>query len=198
MTRKVYTNILGLGWIGMSTLLLIGCSLKLIERPTAVQPYQLTETYALTEFGFTIDYPAGWHTRRDGPTTIICESEEDVRRLQIDNAAVSGYCILHEHRGMSFMHSIGLPVDATIEDLFQFNLDFFGYQDPQVTKTTLFGAPAIQVITVDDTGPTLEVTGFLAEEAFLLSLQAPTTDALDTFLPTWAAIVASIAPIATE
>ncbi|MEZ4712663.1 MAG: hypothetical protein R3A44_36085 [Caldilineaceae bacterium] len=36
------------------------------------------------------------------------------------------------------------------------------------------------------------------EEAFLVALQAPTTDALDTFLPIWAAIVASIAPITAE
>ena len=198
MTRKVYTNSLGLGWMGIIALLLIGCSLKLVERPTAVQPYQLTETYALTEFGFTIDFPTGWHTGRYGPKTFICELEEDVRRLQIGNATVSGYCVLHEYRDMSFMRSIGLPADATIEDLFQFNLDFFGYREPQVTKTTLFGAPAIQVITVDDTGPTLEVTGFLDEEAFLLSLQAPTTDALNTFLPTWEAIVATIAPLAAD
>ena len=198
MMRKVRTNILRTWWIGIITVLLIGCSLKLIERPTTAQPYQLTETYALTDFGFTIDYPAGWYTGRDGPTSIICELAEDVRRLQIDNAAVSGYCILHEHRDMSFMRAIGLPADARVDDLFQFNLEFFGYQDPKVTKATLFGVPAIQVIAVDDTGPTLEVTGLLADEAFLLSLQAPTTDALDTFLPTWEAIVAGIAPIAAE
>lgn len=184
--------------MGIIIALLIGCSLKLIERPATTQPYQLTETYSLTDFGFTIDYPVGWYTGRDGPTTIICELAEDVRRLQIDNATVAGYCILHEHRDMGFMRSIGLPADATVEDLFQFNLAFFGYQEPKVTKTTLFGAPAIQVIAVDDTGPTLEVTGFLGDEAFLLSLQAPTTSALNTFLPTWETIVAGIAPIATE
>jgi hypothetical protein len=181
--------------------MLMGCIMPLtsVAAPVAAPaPYPLTETYTLTEFGFTIDYPAGWHTGRDGPTTIICELEEDVRRLQIDNDTVSGYCILHEHRDMRFMRSIGLPVDATIEDLFQFNSDFFGYQEPEVSASTLFGAPAIQVITVDETGPTLELTGFLDDEAFLLSLQAPTTDALDAFLPTWAAIVAAIAPVATE
>ena len=63
--------------------------------------------------------------------------------------------------GLTFMQDIGLPSEATLEDLLELNSDFFSYQDPETSETTVFGVPALQVKTISEPGPEIVLMGFL-------------------------------------
>lgn len=173
-----------------------GCTFTLL--PVAEESHlNLSETHIYTDFGFSIDYPEGWSSGRSGPSSVICELNED-KILWLASGSSSSYCVEHDHRSMSFMRGIGLVEDPTLDDLLQLNSEFFDYQDPEVSETTVFGVPALQVQTVDSEGPTIALMGFLNEEAFLLSVSAPTEEKLIEVLPIWENMLASIRPVDEE
>jgi hypothetical protein len=106
-----------------------------------------------------------------------------------------GYQIRHDHRDAAFMASIGLGEESTVQDLVELNKGFFEWQEPvEVSETTAFGAPALFARTCDDEGMGYSVMGFVNDEAFLLSLGAPSEEALDAFFPTFERMLASVAP----
>ncbi len=62
----------------------------------------------------------------------------------------------------------------------------------EVTETVLFGEPALRAKSDSSTGWGIAIMGFRKQEAFLLSIEAPTAEALDEFLPTWEKMLESI------
>jgi hypothetical protein len=166
----------------------------------SAEPLALTETHEISDFGFTIDYPAGWFAASRKPNTVISQLGVDFQRVITDNDELptTGITITHDHRGTAFMRSIGLPADASIEDLVQVNAGFFEWQEPfEISETEIFGMPAVSVRAVDGKGDSgVALQGFIGEEVFLLTVVAPSDEALDAFLPTWEAMLASIRPVA--
>ena len=70
------------------------------------------------------------------------------------------------------------------------------WQEPvEVSESEVFGAPALAARAFDGESWVYTLMGFVNDEAFLLSLEAPSEEALDTFMPTFEQMVASIAPV---
>jgi uncharacterized protein YjbI with pentapeptide repeats len=131
---------------------------------------ELAETHVITDFGFSIDYPAGWLAKTQGTETAISELEEDHQRFFQGAFPVKGYQISLDHRGMEE------PID--------------------VSEITIFGVPALKAKAHNDEGWEVAYQGFIDEEVFLFGIKAPTEEALDQFAPTWTAMVESIKPVA--
>ena len=56
----------------------------------------------------------------------------------------------------------------------------------------LFGVSALSVRSNSGIGWGIRIMGFLNQEAFLLSITAPTEEALDSFIPIWERMLSSI------
>lgn len=152
------------------------------------QRFKLSETYEFPDFGYSIDYPAGWFVDTEPPVTVISELHEDHQRaLRGAVFSVSGYQVTLDHRDISFMRSIGLPNNPTLDDLLNLNADFFAWQEPISPQNIMvFESEAYSVETEDGRNWGVSVMGFREGEAFLLSFLAPTENARDAFLPRWA------------
>ena len=158
--------------------------------------YELDETYVFPGFGFSMAIPAGWHADAEGPATRINELEADHATAFRDNPPPrEGYEILHDHRSMLIMRSMGLGVDPTLQDLFEFNKGILEWQEPvEVSESEVFGVPALAARACDTESCEYALMGFVNDEAFYLRSKAGTEEALDAFLPTFEQMVASIAP----
>jgi hypothetical protein len=158
--------------------------------------YELDETYVFPGFGFSMAIPAGWYAGTDGPATRINELEADhLTAFRDDPPFREGYEILHDHRNMTFMRSMGLGEDPTLQDLFELNKRVLGWQEPvEVSETEVFGVPALAARACDTVSCEYALMGFVNDEAFYLRSKAKTEEELDAFLPTFEQMVASIAP----
>lgn len=158
--------------------------------------FELSENYEFDGFGFSMAIPAGWHADTRREVTFINELESDhATAFREEPPPREGYQIALDHRDAAFMATIGLGEDPTLQDLFELNKEFFDWQEPiEVSETEAFGAPALAAKAFDGEDWGYSLMGFANDEAFLLSLGAPSEEALDAFLPTFEQIVSSIAP----
>jgi hypothetical protein len=185
------------------TLLLAACSGTGAEQEASVElenvssestTFDLPEAYDFGRFGFRIAYPAGWVASTQEPVTIISElqSDHDVA-FNDDQSNIEGYQVSLDHRGMAFMRSIGFNGEQELEALFELNKTFFDWQESiEGQETEAFGVPALAVKTTDGDIWEHTLMGFVNDEAFLLSMSAPTEEALDKIMPTWEAMLAGI------
>jgi hypothetical protein len=158
---------------------------------------ELSESYVLPGFAFSINYPAGWQADTRGTFTVITELEEDHQNAFDNDYAPKGYEVALDHVALSFLRDRGLPSDPSLEDLFNFNMEFFGVQEPtEVSQIVVFGVPAMSAKFQIDERWGLVSTGFLEQRVFVLVISAPSEDALAEFAPTWARILENIKPVA--
>jgi hypothetical protein len=174
--------------------LLVACAGQGTEATVAVEGPALEERTEFDGFGFSIAHPAGWSAASNGPVTVITEQEADLEAaLQGSQEQAQGIGVSLDHRALPFLRSIGLPEDASLSDLYAMNASFFGWPDDlDVTETEVFGAPALAVTVPEGENWTHALMGFVAEEAFLLVLTAPSEEALKETKPTWERMLASI------
>ena len=161
-------------------------------------PLELTETHEFTGFGFSIDYPAGWLANTTLTITSINENEDDHQAaMRGADPLLMGVAVTLDHRGPAFLQSIGLPADATVEDLLAFNFENFDYEQVSPPEEAeVFGVVGLRVRVNNPQGDTgIVYQGFVGEEAFLLILGAPDAETLDAFMPTWEAMLASITAV---
>lgn len=157
----------------------------------------LSETYVITDFGYSIDLPAGWQGGTRSPVTILNELDEDHQRAFDDSYDPKGISLSLDHRGMAFMRGIGLTAEEpSLEDILELNQGFFNWQEPfEVSETTIFDEPALVVSAQGDEGFGVDYMGFKDDEVFLFGFAAPTDEAREAFLVTWNQMVESIEPV---
>ena len=112
----------------------------------AVPVIELTETYELPGFGYSIDYPSGWVVRTNGTQTAIAETEEQVAaRLSDSTGLPGGVSVGLDHRTVAFLQGIELTTASpTPEDLLEFNISEFSWTKVRdQTEVELFGVPAV-------------------------------------------------------
>jgi hypothetical protein len=155
-------------------------------------PTDVTETYSIPDFGYSIDYPSGWFAEtRESATEIVQIREE------LFSDSNEGLGVGLDHRTVAFLQGIGLASDdPTAQDLVEFNTTEFDWTDVRDrAEVEVFGGPAIRVrVTAPDGGERVQYQGIRSDtgEVFLLSFGAPTGEILDEFLPTWDAMFESI------
>lgn len=160
-------------------------------------PQDVTETYSIPRFGYSIDYPSGWFVETSGPKTVFGQVEDD---LFSDSAVRSeGLLVEVDHRTVAVMQEIGLASDnPTAQDLVDFNTTF-GWTDVRDQEDVeVFGSPAIKVrFTASDGDEVVAYQGirFDTGEAFLLSFDASSSEILEEFLPTWDVMFESITAV---
>ncbi len=163
----------------------------------AADALALTETYAFPGFGFSIDYPGAWLSETRDTVTVINELESDHDNAFNDGSPPdAGLGVSFDHRDLAFMRGIGLAEEASLDDLFELNRDFFEWQEPLDTQELeLFGAPALKVKATDGDGWSYTYMGFANDRAFLLAFGAPTEQELDDHMATWDQMLVSIQPV---
>lgn len=179
-----------LAFVGV--LFLTGCSRGLTS---GLATLSLTQTYELPDFGFSIDYPEGWEAATRGSVTGIFENEDDRRWIGVGCCnRSSGVMVVFDHRKISLLESWGLPSEASLDDLVQFNVnEISGMSNPELLETTIFGVPAMRT-KFYEVQYYLKYAGFIADEAFIIGPEAPTKEMLEAFLPTWDLMLESIQP----
>ena len=184
--------------LALAVVALVLASCGALSQATPVPPtgtplagLPLTQTHLFPGFGFSIDYPEDWVTATQAPVSLFAGTEADLADLQ-RGASPQGVILSHDHRGMSFMQGLGLPEDPSPEDLYALNAGFFGWGEPVTqSEVTVLGAPALRA-RVSNGGRWEEtVMGYVGDQAYLLSVEAPSEEALDDFLPTFEAMLAS-------
>jgi hypothetical protein len=158
---------------------------------------ELSESYPFPGFGFSIDYPAGWSVETQDTVTIISELESDLQNaFQEDPPPIEGFNFTLDQRTLSFMRGLGLPEEATLEDLLDLNRGFFDWEEPlDIVETELFGAAALSIMTSDGEVSRNTLMGFAGDRAFLLQFATPEEKALDSVSPIWSQMLASIRPV---
>ena len=159
-------------------------------------PTDVTETYSIPDFGYSIDYPSGWFAETRDPFTLIVPTEEALAAGFSDaEGPTEGLGVSLDHRTVAFLQHIGLASDdPTAEDLVEFNTTNFEWMDIRdLAEVEVFGGPAIRVrVTPSEGRESIQYQGVRADEVFLLGFGAPTGEILDEFLPTWDAMFESI------
>ena len=162
-------------------------------------PAEVTETYTIPGFGYSIDYPNGWLVETRGSFTVIAQTEEEVQAAFSDaNAAPGAVSVSLDYRTVAFLQDIGLTSDdPTAQDLLEFNTSNFGWTDIRdLGEEEVFGATAaVAGVTHSAGGFSINYQGARPDtgEVFLLGLVAPTEENLAAFLPAWEAMLKSIA-----
>ena len=158
----------------------------------------VTETYTIPGFGFSIDYPAGWLVETREPATVITQTEEQLEAAFSDTSAPDiGLVVNLDHRTVAFLQDIGLTTDnPTAEDMLEFNTSNFDWTDVRdLGEVEVFGATALVVRVANPEGDfSVVYQGVRPDtgEVFLLAFGAPTEESLDAFLPAWEAMFESI------
>jgi hypothetical protein len=158
----------------------------------------VTETYTIPDFGFSIDYPVGWLVETREPVTVITQTEEQLEAAFSDTRTPStGLGVNLDHRTVAFLQDIGLTADnPTAEDVLEFNTSNFDWTDVQdLGEVEVFGATALVVRVTNPEGDfSVVYQGVRPDtgEVFLLAFGAPTEESLDAFLPVWEAMFESI------
>ena len=175
------------------------CVLILLAVPAAAQDtaWTLTETLEISNssFGFRIAYPAGWTTDRHQQVTVINELAADQQHAFDGTFVTQGYSIRFESISLRQMRQLGLqPANATPEEFFQVNSQRYSYQQPvETADLTFLARPALRAQTVDGAGNAVStVQGVIDGAGYMLTLAAPSPEALDAFLPTWEQMLDSI------
>ena len=165
--------------------------------PVPLADLSLTEMHVFAGFGFSIDYPSAWFADTRESVTAISELLEDHERALVEgDFPARGYAISLDHRPMAFMGEVGLLGDPTLDDLFKLNAQFFEWQDQaESSEVVVFGVPALKVKGLGSNSWGNSLMGFLDDEAFLLTIRAPSEQALDEVLPLWDRMVESIRPV---
>lgn len=160
--------------------------------------HDLTQTHALSgeaghEFPWTIDYPDGWTTAVRNDATFFGPTP-DVLLEALRAEPISDVVVIFDHKRIDDFRSEGLPADATLDDLVDFNERQLEWEEiRERSETTIFGESAIRTRVVNETGESeISIQGFRGDEFFLLDLLAPDEAALEQFLPTFQAMVESI------
>ena len=152
------------------------------------QELAVTEIQVLAPIGYQLNYPEGWLVATDGPVTTISQPVN------------GGIQIVFDARDFAFMHELGLPREATLDDLVAFNAAFFEIsEDVEVVTTdvTVFGAPARRTQLVLGDGRALDaLQGFTDEKVFLLYASAATEAMLAAFQATFETIPEGLTPVA--
>jgi hypothetical protein len=162
-------------------------------------PADVTETYTIPGFGYSIDYPGGWLVETRGSVTIIAPTEEQLQAGFSDaDVAPVAVSVSLDHRTVAFLRGIGLTSDdPTAQDLLEFNTSNFGWTDIRdLGDEEVFGTiAAVARVTNPEGGFSISYQGVRPDtgEIILLGLVAPTEESLDAFLPTWEAMFESIA-----
>lgn len=157
----------------------------------------LTQTQVFQGFGFSIDYPAGW-TASEGPgdSTQLNEFEEDSgTSTEPPGSERKGYEVTFNRATLAFLRSAGLSAQPTLDELLSLNSRTFGWEVLDTSNISVFEVPALSVTINSPQGAGIAVLGIVEEEAFLLSLIAPTGGSVDEFLPTWTSMLESIKPV---
>lgn len=159
-------------------------------------PRSLTQTHTIPSFGFSIDYPEGWFAETDGSISRMVEIQEDLDPPDGPCCPKSnGVVISLDHRSIFQLEEWGLPKDASLDQLFAFNIgEIEGMTNPEITETVVFGVPALRSSYYESQWR-ITYAGFIKDEAFIFAVGAPTEQLLDDFMPTWDLILASISPI---
>jgi len=158
----------------------------------------VTETYTIPGFGFSIDYPAGWLVETREPVTVITQTEEQLEAAFSDTRTPRmGLGVNLDHRTVAFLQDIGLTIDnPTAEDVLEFNTSNFDWTDVRdLGEVEVFGATAVVVRVTNPEGDfSVVYQGVRPDtgEVFLLAFGAPTEESLDAFLPAWEAMFESI------
>lgn len=158
----------------------------------------ITETYTIPGFGFSIDYPAGWLVETREPVTVITQTEEQLEAAFSDTRTPRiGPDVRLDHRTVAFLQDIGLTTDnPTAEDVLEFNTSEFDWTDVRdLGEVEVFGATAVVVrVTNPDGEFFVAYQGVRPDtgEVFLIGVGAPTEESLDSFLPVWEAMFESI------
>ena len=170
-------------------------SAVLTETPVVAD---VTETYTIPDFGFSIDYPVGWFVETRGSITVIAQTEEQLQ-AQFSDPPPPGVAlgVNLDHRTVAFLQGIGLTADnPTPEDLLEFNTSNFDWTDVQdLGEVEVFGTTAaVARVTNPDGDFAIEYQGVHPDpgEIFLFGFGAPTEESLDAFLPVWEAMIESI------
>lgn len=160
-------------------------------------PEEPSNTHIIPRFGFSIDYPQDWLAETQGTITHISELEEDHAHAFLDDQyRPAGYAITLDHRTVSFLQSIGLKENSTLDDLLVFNAGNFDWQESTVEETEIFGVPALRAKNVDEDGSARDIfMGFVEDEVFLFGLGSPSEDARDEFSSEWEEMLDSIQPV---
>ena len=100
-----------------SVMVINGCSSQNQQLPPM-------ETYEISDFGFSIDYPSGWFaTTHNWEITVIAQNEEDFKTWNNPETPKNGIFIVLDHRKLTWLQTnLGLPENASIDDLFQLNI----------------------------------------------------------------------------
>ena len=155
----------------------------------------LGETHEITGFGFSIDHPTGWLADTRDTITVISELESDhLPSFTGQTRRRDGFGVSLDHRTLGFMSGLGLPLSPTLEDLLQLNARFLNWEGPvEPIEAVVFGVPALKVATQDSSGNAGVIyMGFVGSEAFLLSVEAPSEEALAETMPTWTRMLETI------
>ena len=170
-------------------------------------PADVTETYTIPGFGYSIDYPADWFVTTDDSFTLIAQTEEEfAARLPVKRTTYSvvdpippavALRISLDHRTVLFLQSIGLPSDdPTAQDLLEFNIRNFDWTVLRdLGEVEIFGTTAAVVrFTGPDGNFGIQYQGVLQDsgEVFIFGFAGPTEESVDAFLPAWETIIESI------
>jgi len=158
----------------------------------------VTETYTIPGFGFSIDYPAGWFVETRESVTVIAQTEEQLQASFSDPSPPGvALGVGLDYRTVAFLQGIGLTADdPTAEDLLEFNTNNFDWTDVRdLGEVEVFGTTALVVRVTNPEGDfAINYQGVRPDtgEAFLFGIGAPTEETLDAFLPAWEAMFESI------
>ena len=118
-------RLFGIALLLLSAIILSACGS--IQGDSASE-IDLPQTYEFPETGLSIGYLEGWTASTRDTFTIINELETEHQRAYVSNEGLEGKVIGFEYRPLSFLHSIGLQEDATLEEFLEFNRNFFGWR----------------------------------------------------------------------
>ena len=181
----------------LAVVLLSGCTLTLEvpqQQATASEaPVALGQAIQFVGTEISADFPTDWTMNTcDGSYTVLGENPDDVDNAcgapQRPSAALFGF----EHQDQSFMRSIGLPADPTFDDLLALNTDFFELDVLAQEETTFLDVPALRYRSNSPIGPSVQIAGFLDDEVFLISAEAPDDETLDAMIPVFDAILTTV------
>lgn len=172
-------------------------------------PADVTETYTIPGFGYSIDYPADWFVTTDDSFTLIAQTEEEFAARPVDPTRRTTYSVSPpippavtlrislDHRTVLFLQRIGLTSDdPTAQDLLEFNIDNFDWTVLRdLGEVEIFGTTAAVVRVTDPDGSfSIQYQGVLQDsgEVFIFGFAGPTEESVDAFLPAWETIIESI------
>lgn len=173
--------------------------LALLVLPALAQEtgWQLAETVSVAQrmTEFTMDYPEGWFVETADGSVVISELEADRAQAFGERFVVEGYVIEIPRMRGSDLLDLGIVTNETsLEEVLASLAATQGFDlNGDLQETTLLTSPALQLRTTDILGNhLLAIVRFEGLAFTQITLLAPSAEALDAFLPTWEALLASL------